>query len=735
MTTRDLLLTLAASVMPLCAQQPAIPVPPAAQVFSALTAPVALPPAATPEQRAQVFNALALLPQNVSAFAVLTNVGGNLLSLAESARLPSFDAADIPAELLAVDNIALASTAASPASYALLQQVLINFSTVDTSLQLAQDWAADAREPLGDAIIESLVMHADAASALPEGAAEGVCLPASYVIITSKPGEEAVLQELNKLFLDDFRHNTPPGITPVDDTNGFSGIRMDIVETYRHELEELTRGMAPRRREQMLNELAKHPLFILSRQQGNALVIALCEDVQQLQLAATPADSLLATDKLTACDAHLAQSMIAASHVSPELANVYQAANTQPTFLLANGVAAVFTKLGELEPADKAAYDKAAAAIGCLSTELQKFTRPITQPTTLQIWYDGHLNLSLTGDAQGCSYIPGQLRLAALADTPSTSFYAETTPMQLGFTPPDGQALIDAVLNLAEGVSLTMKEDNREQTKAAFSALKELMPELRMLAAAGGTMSCGLDGQFALVMDSAYGELPKVSATTPGFTEAEVPRFSFFAGVKDRSQIGSGWETMLTAVGQITGKFGAAPGVASTLPITSQQLGSAMSYSLTLPSFTPDIIPGLTISDTGLALGTSAQLNAQVVATATGNTPFSGTVFALKFAPLGRTLRSLATALDPSAEEAVSVASSGVKPGDELLVNVAMVGGENGPTSVFVSGMRSEVQEAADNLNAAATFFEFAGTLAEGVYGAATIENGLHTLKVQILMK
>ncbi len=742
MTTRTILLTLAASVAPLYAQQPASPAP-AAQVFTALTAPAATQTTpATPEQRAELFSALALLPQNVSDFAVLTKVGDNLRRLAESRKLPSFDAADLPAELLALDNIALATTPATPATYALLQQVLVNLSTVNSSLQLAEEWATNARETLSDPIIEELIQRADAHTQLDEGAAAGARIPASYIIITSKPEEETMLQECNALLLASFLQEPPAGVTPVNDANGFSGIRMDVTETYKDELDEATSDMAPRRREQLLNELAKHPLFILTRQQGQALIIALCEDPQELQLAASPAESVLATDKLAACDTNLAKGMIAASHVSPELASVANAVNSQPTFHLASGVSAVFTRLGKVEPDNKAAYDKAAAAVSLLSAELQKFHRPVTRPVTMQMWCDGDLHLALTGDGQGCSYTPGALRLASMADAPATSLYAETTPMQLGLTPPDNKALLESALSLAEGVSLTMKESNREQTEAAFAAVRAFMPEMQALVAAGSTVSSGLDGQFALVLDSVHGQLPKVSATTPGYTDAEVPRISLFAGVKDRSKLGSGWEALLATAGQLAGKFGAPPEIVRLLPITSQQLGSAMSYSLALPAFpisTQDTVPNLTVSDTGLAFGTSALLNAQVVESATGSTPFAGAVFALKFAPLARTLRSLATALDPSAEEAEPVASSEVKLDDEggqkATVAVATVGGEDGPTSVIVATERSEVQEAADNLNVAATIFEYASTIAEGVYGTSTIEQGQSTIRLQIKLK
>ncbi len=735
MTTRTILLTLAASVAPLYAQQPTIP---ASQAFTTLATPAAQADAATPEQRAQVFSALALLPQNISDFAVLTNIGANLLHLAESRVCPELEVGDLPSEVLALDNIALASTPATPATYALLRHTLVNLSTLGSTMQLAQDWAGQARAELRDSIIEELVLRADAASA-PEGdAAAGAHIPPTYIIITSRPGEETVLQECYSLLLGGLQEENRPGITPVQDECGFSGIRMDMVETYKAELKEMTQNMAPRRKEMVLEELAKHPVYLLVRQQGNALIIALCENPQELQLAASPADSLLATDKLAACDTNLSKGMIAAGHVSTELAAIGNEVNTQPTFNLADGIRAVFTRLAEVESANKAAYEQAASAVSFLASELQKLTRPITQPSFMQMWCDGDLHFCLTSDAQGCSYRPGTLRLAALANAPNTSFYAETTPMQLGITPSDSNALLEAAFSVADGFSLTLAEENRAQAVGALAALKAFAPELQSLASAAATIGSGLDGQLAFVLDSVPGQLPRLSAETPSYTDAQVPRFSVFAGVCDRSKLSAGWDALLATAGQAAGKFGLSPEVVNLLPIVPRQEGSATSYSLALPLFTQqDALPSLAVSNTGLAAGTSARLNVQVLESATGTTPFSGAVFALRFAPLAKTLRSLATALDPAPEEAEPVASSQVKleGGNEASVHLATVGGADGPTSVFVAGERSKVQEASDQLSTAAAIFEYASTVAEGVFGASTIENGLHTLKVDVKMK
>ncbi len=733
MTTRTILLTLAATVAPLCAQQPA-PAAPAAHMFTHLAAPTVPGTTATPEQRARVFSALALLPQDISDFAVLTNIGNNLRQLEESGRFPDFSAADLPAELLALDTIALASCPATPATYALLQHALVSLSTVQSTVELTEEWAAEARAELSDTIIEELLLRADATASQPENAAEGTRIPAAYIVLTSKPGEEAMLQECSTLLLADLQDGSRPGITLVNNVNGFSGIRMDVTETYRESLEKATKDMAPRRREQLLSELTRHPLHILVRQQGNALIVAICEDPQELKLAASPAESLLATNKLAPCDANLAKRMIAAAHVSPELSAIGNAVNSQPTINLANGVSAAFSRLAEVEPANKEAYEKAAAAVSFMGAELQKLIRPISHPAFMQMWCDGDLHLTATCDAQGCSFRPGVLRLASLADAPKTSLYAESTPLQTGINPPDGEAVIDAMFSLAEGISLTLAGEDRRQAEGALTAVRSFAPELRSLAAAGATVCDGLNGQLAFVMDSAHTPLPPIGGAKTGI-HAEAPRFAIYAGVDDRSKLGRGWDALKAGAAQVAVKLGAPAELVNLLPITEKQAGAATSYSVTLPFFTQDAVPSVAVTDTGMALGSSVNLTTQVAESATGTTPFAGAAFALKFEPLARTLRSLATALDHDAEEAIPAANSDVRLEKEKGIPIAMVGSKEGPIIVSVNTSLEADTDTADQLSTAAAIFEFASTIAEGLFGTATIADGRHTLHIEVKMK
>ncbi len=728
MTTRTILLTLAASVAPLYAQQPTAPVA-AAQVFTALATPPQPSAVATPDQRAQVFSALALLPPDIVDVAVLTNVGGNLLHLAQSGKLPELEAGDIPAELLALDNIALATSPATPASYVLLQRMLVGMSTVSSSMQLAEEWAAHAKEGLSDTIIEELLLRADSATTLPEGTAENAHVPATYLILTSKPGEEAMLAECANLLLADLREAGKPGVSPVDADNGFSGIRIDVVETYREELDAATSDMAPRRRAQLLEQLAKHPVCLLTRQQGNALIIALCEKPQDLRVAGTPDESVLATSLLAACDPNLNKGMIAAARVSKELAAINNELHSQPGINLARGMSAVFARLAEGDSANQATYWRAAGALNFISGEMQRLMRPVTQPCAMQMWCDGDLHITLNGDAQGGNYSTGVLRLAAMADAPATTLYLESTPAQLGVAPPEAAALIDAAFNAAEGFSLTLKEEERAKADAALTAAKAFVPELRSLAEAASIIGSGLNGQVAFVMDSTHGQLPSFSATQPGMVEANIPRFSFYAGVNDRSQLSLGWDALLATAGQIAGKLGASPQIVNLLPISSRQVGSAMSYSITLPFLTPETLPSVAVTDSGLALGTSANLNLQMLESATGTQPYAGAAFALKFAPLAKTLRSLATAIDPAPEEAVPVASSKVRlenVNDSLAISLI----ENEEKNE-----RTRLHEAADDLSTAAAIFEHAATVADGVYGACTVEDGQHVIRMEIKMK
>ncbi len=749
MNTRITLMLMAATVAPLCAQQPATPPAHAAQPFTALAAPATAAPA-TPEQRAAVFGSLALLPQDISDFLVLPNIGGNLLRLAESGRIPTLPADEAPAELMAIDNLAIATTPATPGTYALLEKALSTLYFMGMGADIIGDWEASARDGLAELIHKEMeqALLRDMGVTREGGLDLGdqpTHIPASYAILTVKPGQEAMLEQWHAAILANLQGSEEEFISAVNDVNGFSGVRLDLAKlremTQEAETEPDLNDPEQLAEEALKNELGKHTLCVLTRLQGNALILAVCEDPQELKLAATPAESLLATDKVACCDANLDKGMIGASLASPALSELYKTCSSGAMLKLAPVATAIFTKLAEADAANKPAYEQAAAAATFLGNELRNLNPAITRPTTTQVWFDGKLHIRSTADAQGASYLPGTLRLATMAEAPATALYMESTPVKLATPLPDIKVLMEAALDVAHGVSLTLHETEKTQAAGGIATVQAFMPELQSLAAASATIGSGLDGQFAFVLDSAHGPMPAFAGAEQG-AQADVPRLALYAGVSDRSKLGEGWEGIITTAGQVAAKLGGDPAAVSMLPIVPSQQGAVTSYSVALPFFTPDCVPNLSLTDKGLALGSSSLLNAQLVESATGTTPFEGCAISFRFAPLGRSLRSLSTALDPKPEEAKPVAEfpdencKDCEQSDELICEDCMKQlVEQAQAEAAAEAARTPQEKAADDLADAAEFFENAATIVEGIRATSTVEDGQHILNIEVNFK
>ncbi len=639
------------------------------------------------EKRAEVLSALALLPADVTDFATLTHIGDTLRRVVESGQLDGLTLDELSPELLALDSAALATTA-TPETYALLSKAIDALYITALGGEWGKEWAREATPAAAPIITRELVEAAPTAAGVPGGKPDASWqsfrVPASYAVITAKAGQEEMITRLCAEALSNLQKNTEPGVTPVNDANGFSGICIDLAA--RHQAAELPANAPEALMEAFMGIASNRKLYVLVRQQGAAFILALCEDPAELKLAASPAESVLLNDTLAPFDANLDKDFIAAVHAGKELTTLQQTSGASSLLKLVPYVGKVFSGLASSDAANKAAFDKAAAATELLGKAAGQFFRPADSPTTLQLWYDEDLHMEASFDAQGAIYEEGQLRLADMGAAPSTALYAEATPVRSGFALPGLPELAEAAIDLVHGFALTQEGSDMAELNMSLAAAQAFMPELRELSAACNTIGSGLDGHSALVIDSTPASLPALLGA-PGQGTVEVPRLGLYVGVSERSMLSQGWDALLTTAGKILTKTGSDPSVIAMLPIVPSQVGSATSYSIALPFFTPDFVPNLTLNDKGMALGTSSKLNARMLESATGTAPFAGALFSLRFAPIADCLGSLAGADSPS----------GI----------------------------------AELATAAASAEAIAGVL-EGIYGCSTVTNDVCTLKLKV---
>ncbi len=739
MKIRTTLMMLAASVAPLCAQQPA---PQDGQAANTLATPASA--SSLYPQRAAALPALAPLSANCEMAYSISHIGSLAEKMAAAGMFGSLGAS-LPQELLNLDGFALANHQGSVEALAKLLKLFPIYNEESPVATLGNLWAENADATYA-ADIKGKTSQADEVArkaAIQAFVSSASAIPPIYMVLTAKPGQEAMMQQWYTMavafLLSEVKEEM--GVYAVD--GEFKGVRL--------ELKDMAKGLSQEANTEeakaIEDYLSKRSLHILLKMEGKALVVVLCENPAEIELAKRPEDSLLFSEKFAFCDTHLDKPIIQASYVAPEVSNILDNYNLGPYRLAAHTVSAIFSTLAQKGGENQKPFAEAAQNLDKLSEIfLSKLTRKRTAPSLAQVWLDGKelkAEFSFTAP-EGTAYQPGPLKLESMASRPKTILYAESTPCTrpacLSFS-----EILDSALTVANGFIRTLKTEKQDEASALMSMVIPFLPDAKNLSTALVSIGEGLGNGSALVVDSA-GSIPPVLGGKPGNT-TPMTRISLYSGVTDRSKLSQGWDNILAIAGQVAGRLGADPSVVQMLPIVPKTEGSATSYSVALPWFTPDAAPNVTLNDTSFAIGSSPELNAQMIASATGSTPFAGTVFNLQFAPLATTLRGLA---QMAQEKAVAEAEAEKAQEEQNAPDADEPSAPNEQDSLAEEGEDYEEEDlndpffeelneeptsseiAAENLSYAAAVAEWLAKYAKGMQGTHTINNGRQMLNITI---
>ena len=640
---------------PLCAQQPA-------DVYTTLAAPSTV--TATVDQRAEAMPALAIMPADVDLCFTFTNVPAFISHLNAVGAIDNEDYADMPEELKAINSIALAGGAGSAATLATLGD-LYNCFQLSEMLPALKQIAADAA-PQYAAPLKAEVNKAEAANiqAVKDLLAQGKIAPA-YGVLVANPGYEAMIAEWYAMATGEMESASDPedGIEYVS-INGFSGLKLQVPED-----EAQPSPWDDEYEIALKQEAVKRTFYVLLKLEDDKIIAVVCEDPAQINTAATPQESVLGTDKLAAVDSKLTQGLHMAVYGSNAATNAYN--KLQPHYFasIAKTVENMFSALAAQGGADQATFTTAAKGVSTVVNAWQKWTTYTAEKPTLATicWNDKEVDFDMHYDNLGVTPKPAKLSLLNKAADANTIFYAESANWNLP-NMPDLISLVDAGVEIADGVIALAPEDDKNSAAAKMAMVKGFLPEAKEAIEALGTVTSGLGNTYAFVMDGGA-TMPAVLGGKPGNTTA-FPRVAFYSGVTDRAKLSEGWDKLLGVTGKVAEKLGYNAATVNMMPIVPKMIGKATSYSIALPWFTENMVPNLTVSDSAFVLGSSSKLNGEIAETATGTLDFNGAVCTIKFAPLATMLRSLADDMADraEAEAAAKPAQPAVEDDEEEMV-------------------------------------------------------------------
>ena len=617
---------MAASVAaPLSAQQPA-------EVFTTLAAPTTAQ--ATADQRAEAMPALAIMPADCDFCFTFTNLPGFIDSMYKANFIDEEDYADIPGEIRAIHSVALAGGKGSAATVEALISIYSAYKA-DELLDVVEDITRSASKDYKATLQAALKQFNHANQAEMSAALAAAKIAPVYGVLLATPGYEGVIAEWYHELTSEFENDPEDGIETVS-VDGYTGIKIRMPE-----IEAKPRPYDSATDIAIKQELVKRTIYLLFKLEGDKIISVVCEDPADINTAATAQESLLGTDKLAKADAKLTQGLHCAFYGAPGVVKGVNSMDSQAFIKAAQGVGTMISALAEKHGAEQPAFTKAAVGMQSIVQGMQQlFAYPIDSPVVgTYSWSGSKMDIDYYHDNCGITYKPGKLALSQRATDPNTIMYAESA-YYTGFNFPSLSAMLTAGIDVADGIVAALPERERTESAMQIQMVKEYLPLATEAIDALCTTASGLDNTAAIVIDN-KATMPALLGGNSAKPTA-FPRFAFYSGVSDRAKLSEGWDALLNVAAKAASKVGADPAMVNMLPIAKRNVGKAVSYSLSLPWFTDNMVPNLTLSDTAFVVGSSTVLNAELAETAAPTVDFSGTVCTIRFAPMASLLRSIA---------------------------------------------------------------------------------------------
>lgn len=365
------------------------------------------------------------------------------------------------------------------------------------------------------------------------------------------------------------------------------------------------------------DKLATRDFYLLATVKDNKVILSFTENPEKdIKIAATPAESILATNKVAFADARMDK--------NPDMLGYIDAAFTKNILdALTNGTLAALT------PQQQAFMMQSA-----------KMATPAA--SSMIVWADKGVHFEAINGNSTAIDLDSPLRLIGLADKPETILYTEgalSTPMQ--------QMLAAQSIS---GIDLLVNASKKKAPADPNTITIDLTPPQQVLEMVKGCLQAisGMNGRYALLMDN-KGTMPDAAKLHPAYGPYldgfALPRLALYAGVSDRAAIGNAWTTIETAGKQLLAQSNR-PNLAWPAQ-TVQQAGGITNYSFKneAGNVAEDGINSLaaglanvfvSISDKSWAIGGSPDYTSSVVATADNpiSSGLNGSVFALRFAPI-----------------------------------------------------------------------------------------------------
>ena len=389
--------------------------------------------------------------------------------------------------------------------------------------------------------------------------------------------------------------------------SGYKLIGAKVAETMEASRENMEEDLGKESTDALIGAIAEKNLFIVTGTVGNYVVMMIGGDEDGLALAATPADSILATEELAFSDAFAGKQMLALAYGGKEVWDI------------------LVKESGIIAPYALGFRDGISGGDGLGDTR--------DLEAMLQIISDREkalLALGKSDDSGMVAYTDQGLKIESFGsyDNGSIDWDADTTLSHLGdsgdnllFMNVAGDAAyeekmleyVEAFVETAYAATVQLSAlDIDAPELAQMKQFTKLFDEqfrddvLGLYGAIGGDFSEALGNESAIVIDL-KGSVPAIPGLPQEVVdEAKAPRISLISPVTDRAKLASAWTEIDKHATSILGKVSEMAGeeIPMQKPMSSEK-DNMTTWFFPFPFFQDDFLPSVTVSDKWFAASTS----------------------------------------------------------------------------------------------------------------------------------
>ncbi len=392
--------------------------------------------------------------------------------------------------------------------------------------------------------------------------------------------------------------------------------------------------MEPAAVDKLLAAIAKKDLVVVSGIIGDYALLFVGASVDDLNFAASPAQSLVGSDALAFCDAH----------ASKDLAAVIYGQKGAMDQLIQS--------VGGLSDIASGIRDGLAGSAGLGDTrDLEALLRMVAERQTalrklagteslgMAVFFEDGLKIeSYGGTDNGAVDWKTPNKLASLGDAEDVVMFANMTT-EAAYdekTRAYLEALTETAYAIAMKVSeLPMKDEDltqfKEMSKMFDSKFRRDAVALWDAFSEGFRDSLGHESAWVVDLNGTVPAIPGIPQAV--VDEGKFPRISVISPVTDRAKLAASWDKMNTSATSVLAKISEMTGekIPMLKPISSEKDGNT-TWFFSMPFFNDDFMPSVTVGDKWFAASTSKNQALDLITKAAkGGETRTGLWFAMNF--------------------------------------------------------------------------------------------------------